>query len=81
MIKFKTGYNFSIQEVEVAGETPKFVKLKCGRKEAKFSDYGCYFDSFDDAKAFLMDKAISKVQAAELKLKLSNEDLEKVKGL
>jgi hypothetical protein len=81
MVKYKTGYNFSIQEIEVAGETPKFVKLKCGRKEAKMSDYGCYFESFDDAKAFLMDRAISRVQTAELRLKLANEDLQKVKGL
>ena len=80
MIKYVTKFN-RVEKVEVAGETDHFVKLLNGRKEAKKTDWSSYFDSFDDAKSFLLDKAQKRVDSLRRQLETANGELGQIKGI
>ena len=80
MIKYLTKFN-RVEKVEVAGETDHFVKLLNGRKEAKQSDWCSYFDSFDDAKNYLIDKAQKRVDSLRRSLESANGELGQIKGI
>jgi hypothetical protein len=80
MFKYKTG-STKIEKVEVAGETDHFVKLLNGRKEAKRSDWSNYFDSFDNAKNYLLEKAERKVSSLRRQLESANGELGQIKGI
>ena len=80
MIKYATKFN-RVEKVEVAGETEHFVKLLNGRKEAKKTDWSSYFDSFDDAKSFLLDKAQKRVDSLRRQLETANGELGQIKGI
>ncbi|AUS01773.1 hypothetical protein NVP1291O_59 [Vibrio phage 1.291.O._10N.286.55.F6] len=58
MIKYVIGgskfIKASISEIEIESETKKFVNLKCGRREAKLSEFKCYFDTREEAKQHLV---------------------------
>jgi len=80
VIKYLTKFN-RVEKVEVAGETDHFVKLLNGRKEAKQSDWCSYFDSFDDAKNYLIDKAQKRVDSLRRSLESANGELGQIKGI
>jgi hypothetical protein len=44
-----------VSEVEIAGETPRFVIRANGRKEMKRSDSAGYFDTREEAVKFMLD--------------------------
>lgn len=57
MKKFKTrGFRPSIQEIEVYKETEASVWFN-GRRYSKRTSYDNYFDTWDEAFAFLIDEA------------------------
>jgi glutathione peroxidase-family protein len=80
VIKYLAKFN-RVEKVDVAGETEHFVKLLHGRKEAKKSDWVSYFDSFDDAKKFLLDKAQKRVDSLRRQLESANGELGQIKGI
>lgn len=80
MIKYVTKFN-KIEKITVAGETEFFVKLENGRKEAKRSDWCNYFDSFDEAKVYLVEKADQRVKSLRLSLEKANGELGQIKGI
>lgn len=69
-----------IELVEIERETESSVWIG-GRRNSKISDYHCYFDSFDEAKAHLLEKADEKVIGARRSLELANSHLGNIKGL
>jgi hypothetical protein len=67
MIKYRTRCN-TIKKVEIIRETKNsvFVKDQEGqRREAKRSSWDNWHDSFEDAKAFLVENAEREVAAAQ----------------
>lgn len=82
MIKFRTGeYNKDmIVEVEVERESDSSVWIK-GRRNNKRSTYENYFDSWDEAKAYLLEKAESKAASCRRQLEYANGILGNIKGL
>ena len=85
MIKYKTNKHFFrsegfINKVEVERETEQSVWIN-GRRNSKHSDYSSFFDSFDEAKAFLLAIAEKKVTLAKLRLNDAQGELGNIKGL
>jgi len=80
VIKYLTKFN-RVEKVEVVGETEHFVKLLNGRKEAKKTDWSAYFDSFDDAKNSLVEKAQKRVDSLRRQLESANGELGQIKGI
>jgi len=80
VIKYLTKFN-KVEKVEVVGETEHFVKLLNGRKEAKRTDWSNYFDSFDDAKNSLVEKAQKRVDSLRRQLETANGELGQIKGI
>lgn len=80
MIKYLAKFN-RVEKLEVTGETDHFVKLLNGRKEAKKTDWSAYFDSFDDAKNSLVDKAQNRVDSLRRQLETANGELGQIKGI
>lgn len=85
MIKYKTGFNATIQEQEIIRETEHMVIYKNFNgqelREKKKSEYKNYFDTWQDAKDFLVRKYTNKKARAEINLATANDELDKVKGL
>jgi hypothetical protein len=82
MIKFKTSViGNRIEKVEVVGETECFVKLINGRKDAKRSEWQNYFNSFDEAKNYLIDNAQKRVDSLRTQLESANGALGQIKGI
>lgn len=88
MIKYKVSlgwYKVSlgwqmISPVEIEKETESSVWIN-GCRRAKISTYENYFDSWDDAKQFLMDHAQKRVDSLRLQLERANGELGNIKGL
>lgn len=81
MIKYKSGhYGERIEKVEVIRETENSVWLGKHRT-AKMSVYGCYFDTWDDAKQHLVDKAKRAVDGARDRLTVTLAELDRAKAL
>jgi hypothetical protein len=91
--KFKTG-GFSgglIEAVQVEKETAQSVWINSwtfkgagtgpARKHAKRSQYDNYFDTWQEAYQFLLERAISRVLSARRELDLANSHLGNVKGM
>jgi len=82
MVKFRCfSAGYKIEEIEILGETEHFVKLTNGRKDAKRSGAYNYFDTFQEAKDFLIDVAENKVRSLRLALERANGELGQIKGL
>jgi len=71
MKKFRNRYDHEIEEIEVISETEKYVTLEAvafdgkHRREMKRSNYMNYFDTWQEAKDFLVDRekeAIGKLE-------------------
>lgn len=87
IIKFKaSSIGPSIERIEVISETDHFVSLASNyggkpNREKKITDWYGFFDSFEDAKKFLMDEADQRVRNARRQLELANSRLGNVKGI
>jgi len=69
-----------IEAVECDRETDKSVWIN-GRKRAKRSGHGCYFDTFDEAKTCLVEEAEEAVRAERRSLDRKIAYFERVKRL
>ena len=79
MKKYNTGgYDTLIKEVEVISETKCFVRVQCVGsvcRESKRSDYTNYFDTWEEAKQFLLENAQARVDALEERLSEAEQKL------
>jgi hypothetical protein len=85
MIKYRTGGLGSlIEAVEVEKETEKCVWIKYKyetRREAKGSGYRCYFDAWEAAHAYLLQKAENECAGCRRRLEEANGHLGNIKGM
>lgn len=66
--KYRTdGWRKLIDIVEVERETGSSVWIN-GRRNAKTTDYHCYFDSFEDAKSYLLKSIQMDINIATARL-------------
>ena len=84
MIKFKAMFN-KIEQVEVERETEKMVVIPFpnggSRKELKVSDYYSYWDTWDEAKNHLIEKAEHEVNKRQGALFAAKNNLERINQL
>lgn len=83
MIKYRTTnekWENKIEKIEIERETEKMVFYE-GRKELKRSDYQSWFDTFDEAKQSLVEKAEGRVENCIYSLAAEKEKLSEVKEL
>lgn len=82
MKKFRTWYD-QIEEVEVIRETAKYVILPPYEfRDAKRSDIGYnYFDSWQDAREFLIDREKTTIVDLLAKVKQHQETLNKLQEM
>ena len=80
MVKYKTSWR-GIAKIEIERETKKQVVLMNGNRASKLSSYECYFDTWEGAKKYLLDKAQMKVQGIRRQLETANSELGNIKGM
>jgi hypothetical protein len=86
MIKYKVNWN-EIEPVEVVRETKSQVVLlrkgivQTERREAKRSEYSNWFDTWEEAHAFLIERAEAEVQALRGQLEQAKGRLGNIKGM
>lgn len=73
-------WKFNIRKIEIEKETNKFVWFH-GVKQEKKTKFHMFFDTFSEAKEFLISKFENKVLEARRGLELANAKLGNVKGL
>ena len=66
-IKYKTADFFPINKVKITKESESSVWVN-GRIRRKFSDYECYFDTFQEAKDHVMQQAQKRIDEANRSL-------------
>ena len=74
-------YLRKVEPVEVQKETEKFVVLANGRKESKITENVGYFDTWKEAKAFMIDRVKTNIQQYARYIKRENEELAKIEAL
>ena len=78
---FKTyRWRNGIEAVQVERHTDASVWMK-GRKRARSGQYENYFQSWDDARNYLMDRAESHVLSLKRQLESAQGELGNVKGM
>jgi 2'-5' RNA ligase len=85
MIKYRTAWN-EIEALEVSRETKAQVVRVIGshateRREAKRSEYYNWHDTWEDAHAFLIERAEAEVQALRNQLEQAKGRLGNIKGM
>jgi hypothetical protein len=84
MIKYRSGgYNKNgapIEAVEVQRETQSTIWIN-GKRGSKRTEYDNYFDTWDEAKEFLLSKASSELASARRKLERAQGEYGNIKGL
>lgn len=82
MVKYKSDNYLKpeIVMVKVEKETEAFVWIK-GRREAKANSYHRYFDTFDEAKEYLVDVFTKKADSARESAERAVEKIEVAKAL
>jgi hypothetical protein len=82
MIKYKTkGWGKGqIEMVEVDRETDSSVFID-GYRRAKRSSYDNFFDTWEDAHAYLLKKAENSASYARRNLEIANGELGNIRGL
>jgi hypothetical protein len=85
MIKYRTRFN-EIEIFDVLGETEKWVLRRGGGaikqfREAKRSSFSNWHDSFEDAKAFLVNQAECEVLNAQAALEAAQARLAQARAL
>ncbi len=84
MIKYKTGYDAEIEEVEVLGETKEFVIVSWNnrnRRESKHGQYTNYFDTWQKAYDYLLGKATKRLESTIEQVGYAEKYLKKIKLL
>lgn len=86
MIKYKTSnYGERITKVEVERETENFVweKINDTRSDrrAKIATWASYFDSFEEAKQYLLNAAKEKVEFYKDQLQRAKSELGQLESL
>jgi hypothetical protein len=87
MKKYRTWYDTKIEEVEVLRETKNCVFIasnyysKTGMKASKRSEGPCYFDTWQEAKDFLIDREKSAIIKLVDEVKRRQETLQKIMEL
>lgn len=93
MIKYRASKLFSgeIQALEVVKETPKRIRYlepnfinpekTHERLEAKESGYHCWFDTWEEARLWLVEKASLRVDSAKSELLRAWKILRRAKGM
>ena len=67
MIKYEAIITGEIRKLEIKKETDKFIVFEDGRRAAKKSDWCSYFNTFEEAKQWLiayLDMRIQKYQSS-----------------
>lgn len=80
IVKYRTKWN-EIERVEIFRETDNFVYFGNGCREAKRSGFQNYFDTWEDAKAFLLDEAQKSIDAARRELQRAQAEYGNIKGM
>lgn len=80
MIKYRSRFN-CIEEIEVKGETAKFVIFMSGQKESKMSEYRCYFDTWEEVHAHLIEKAENDIRKRRAGLAVAQAYKEKLEAM
>lgn len=78
MTKYRSRWQ-EIEAVEVERETESCVWIN-GRKNNKRTDYECYHDTPEHAKAWIISQAQKEVAAAERQLRCAQEKLSKAQN-
>jgi hypothetical protein len=82
MKKFRTWHDARIDEVEVVRETAKFVAELDGQRWAKRNaDFRNYFDTWAEARQFLIDREIAEIADLERQLVQHQEALQKIEEM
>jgi hypothetical protein len=81
MVKFKTKNLWNtIQKVEIERETDSYVWIN-GYRSRKKSEYECFFDTFIEAKEFLIKKAEMSVDSCQINFSEAISRLHKTKSM
>lgn len=71
-------YPSEIEKTEVVGETDKFVTVETygsrTRRQAKVSEFECFFDTWADAHKHLLNLAEKKLKARKIRLNEAEEE-------
>lgn len=82
MIKYVAVEYLSKVEIgEVESETSKYVTLKNGRREKKLTESTKICDSFEEAKAWLIEKSEREILAHLISAHKEAEKLERIRSL
>lgn len=83
MIKYRVGHELAIVPVEVVRETEKFIVQVDGRgrevRIAKNGRYSIYFDTWEEAHEYLLDKYTKLVERGRVQLAHNEDALAAVK--
>jgi len=85
-IKYRTSlYGTPIEKVEIARETAKFI-VRLGKRgeeyrDAKESQYTCYFDTYAEAKSYLVQHNQDLVKSAQSVLNAALAGLQQAENL
>lgn len=75
MIKYKVATGFKdIKKVKIIKQTKKCVYLSVNCREFKRSSFINYFDSFNEAKQFLLDALKSKINDAKRLIDIKQDE-------
>ena len=70
-----------ISEIEIVSETPAFVTLKSGRREAKQSQYHAFHTSHEAAKSDILARLEEKRRTRQIQLEWVESEIEKANAL
>lgn len=70
-----------IEKVEIIKESEHFVWIKKDVREAKNTKYHQYFDSYSEAKAYLVQKQDKEISKLKIKIKELESKLQKYLNL
>jgi hypothetical protein len=73
--KYEAGGYPLIKRKEFVRETDKFLVRSNGFRDAKETSYSAYFDTLEQAKAFLVSRCKSKIQQYEQSIQTLKADI------
>lgn len=80
LYRVKTRYDLSVVKIKADRANEKSVWID-GRRSSRFSDYYRYFDSFQEAKDWLIDRTTSRLERYEEKLEEEAQNLKEFEAL
>ena len=81
MEKYITRWGNTIEMVEVMRESEHSVWLRGGKRQKKHSSWRSYFDSWEEAHGYILERAERKVNSIKLRLNSAQGELGNIKGL